>query len=280
MLSLLGTVASTFMQNSAQKKSMGDYNNQVRKQNKLLQDQFTDRQKKINEARTQQGRTFQEMASAQDAEFAKQKDLARQKQQVLEQAVQQPTNQGMKAPEFDQAVDRRNQLFRDTAGAPTADFNPTGPAAPDTAENRILRSAQEKASLRENDKTAGMVDALSRMGALGDQQQRQQALFRDMNVGMSDVAQDAQAGSRALDFKLRTPGYRMGALSNVMGEQASMPYYRGQEPTYRQPNTLFADILGGASQLAGMYGFYQKPPGGVGADVDRLIAQNPGGIFR
>ncbi len=259
-LSAAGTVASMFMQNKAQQSAMKDYNSQVGRQNKLLQDQFQDRQKKIGEARTQQGRTFKTMADAQDAEFARQKELAAKKQQVFEQAAQKPVNVGAESPEFQQAVDRREQMFKEVGVTP--DFAPMGA---DTAENRVLRSSAEKANLKEKTKTDGMIGALNKMGAMGDTEQKQGQLFRDLTVGLGDVAQDAKAGSRALEYKLRNPEYRMGALSNVMGEQANMPYFRGREPQYQQPNTLFADILGGASQLGGMYAFHQ--PAGTGGKL-------------
>lgn len=255
-LSALSTGASMYMQNQAQKSSMKRYNNEVTQQNRMLSQQYADRQKKINSARDEQAKTFQQVADQQDAELANQRKIAAEKQALFQDMAQKPVVKGADSPEFQQAVDQRNQLFTDTATTPS--YMPSGT---DTAENRVLRSAAEKANLREKEKTSGMADALSRMGAMGDVQQAQGQLFRDLNLGLTDKANEAQSGTTMLNYKLRSPEYHMGALSNVMGEQASMPYFRGQEPQYKPPNTLFADLLGGAGQLGSMYSFYQ--PGAV-----------------
>lgn len=247
---LAATAGGTILSQQQQQSSMKNYNNQVAQQNQLLQDQFMERQQKIKNSQNDQARVFKEMSDAQDAEFAKQTELARQKQQAFEQSVNQPVVKGADSQEFQNAVEARNQLFRDTAQQVTPDFGTSNKSG---TENRVLRQAAEKALADKEEKTTGIVDAQSRMSALQDVAQQQGQLFRDINTQMNDVAQDANASSRLLSYKLRQPEYRMGAQSAVQGEQVNTPYFRGQEPVYRTPNTLFADLLGGAGQLGMIY---------------------------
>lgn len=247
---LAATAGGTIMANQQQKSAMKDYNSQVTRQNKLLTDQFSERQTKIKNSQDAQARLFQEISADQDAEYAKQSELARQKQQQFEESVRQPVTQGAQSQEFQDAVDARNQLFRDTAKTVTADFGTSNRSG---TENRVLRQAAEKEMQDKSEMTAGVADARSRMSALQDVQQGQAQLFRDIGVNMSDIAKDANASSKLLDYKLRTPEYLMGAHSAVQGEQVNTPYFRGQEPFYRTPNTLFADLLQGGGQLGVSY---------------------------
>lgn len=252
-LSLAGTAASSVMQAQSQQKSMRNYNNQVAAQNDLLQRQFTDRQNKINSARDQQAALFKEISDAQDAEFAKQTAMAKDKERLFQEAASRPILKAADSPEFQQAVDSRNRLFADTV-AP-ANYNSSD--SENTAENRVLRAAAEDAQGKERGKAAGMAGALAKMSALQDNAQGQTQLFRDLNVGLGDAASNATQSMNMLNYRLRAPQYRMGALSNVMGEQQNMPYFRGNEPTYKPGNTLFADLLGGASSIGANYAFRQ-----------------------
>lgn len=247
--SAASTVGGTVMANEQQKKSMRRYNNEVSDQNRLLSQQYAERQNQINNARDQQAKVFQEIGAQQDAEFAKQTELAKKKQQVFQQAAEQSVNKGAESQEFADAVANRMNLFNETA---PADY---GASTSGGTENRVLREAAEKSHTAAAERSGGIANALARMGALNDVGQRQNDLFRSLDTNLGDVAKEANTSSNLLSAKLRTPEYRMGALSAVMGEAANTPYYRGQEPVYRTPNTLFADALKGAGQL-GMTGYF------------------------
>lgn len=254
-LSLAGTVGSTLLSGQAAKRSEKNYNNQVRAQNDLLQRQYQDRQNKINQARNSQAELFKNIADSQDEEFAKQRELAAQKEQIFQNAAADTVNRGALSPDFDQAVDERKRLFQEQLQPTDYGISNNG-----SVENKVLRIAADNANAAEQARSGGIADALARMGALQDVQQKQGGLFRNLTTGLNDVAQTSAARQRLLESKLRAPQYRMGALGAVMGEQQNTPYYRGVEPVFKRPNTIAADILGGASSLAGMYAFRQPAP--------------------
>lgn len=243
--STAATAGSAVMQNRAQQKNMKRYNEQVNQQNRLLESQHADRQQKINAAKDEQARTFNEVAGEQDAEFEKQRNLAKEKQKLFKDMATKPLNTA-DAPEMQDAVDKRNQMYAESARELPASYSAPANA---TTENRVLRDLGEKSALNEKTRTSGIADAMARMGAMGDVKGKQAALFRDLGVGMNDFADDAASSSRALDYRLRPKEYRMGALGASMGEQANMPYFRGTEPVYKPPNTLLPDLLGGAGQI-------------------------------
>lgn len=251
-LSAAATVAGTVSSNNAQKSQMRNYNNQVNQQNRLLEQQYADRQKKTYAARDEQAKVFNEIATAQDAEFAKQQELAKQKQKVFQEALQQPAVGGDQTPLFEGAVAKRNQLFTDTGGDLPGSYGSTDGAT----ENRVIRQAAEKAKSNKAEKTSGIIGSLSRMSAYQDVDQQQGELFRDLNLDMGDVASEARGRSRLLDFKLRPSQAKMGALGASIGETTQAPYFRGTEPIYTPPDTTFSDILSGAGQL-GMDAYFQ-----------------------
>lgn len=243
--STAATAGGTIMQNQAQKKQMKRYNQEVNTQNRLLESQHADRQLKINAAKDEQARTFNEVASAQDMEFEKQRNLSKDKQKLFQDMATKPINTA-DAPEMQAAVDKRNQMYAESARELPASYSAPANAA---TENRVLRDYGEKADMKEKTRTTGIADAMARMGAMGDVKGKQAALFRDLGTGMNDIADTAASGSRALDYALRPKEYRMGALGASMGEQANTPYFRGTEPVYKPPNTLLPDLLSGAGQI-------------------------------
>lgn len=250
--------AGQVMNRQAARKTEKRYNEQVNQQNRLLEQQYSDRQKKIYAAKDQQADTFNQIANQQDEEFANQKALQEKKAQLFQDVAKQPVNTAA-APEAEQARADRNKLFADTDITFAGGYNPT---ANGTTEDRVLRTAADKANLNEKTRTGGIADAQARIGAQGDVQQKQGGLFRDMSAGMNSISGDAQAGQRALEMRLRRPQYRMGALGASMGEQANTPYFRGVEPQMQQPNTLFGDLLTGTGQIGTQY-FTTKLPKAV-----------------
>ena len=247
-----GTAYGTISANNNAKAAGRKYNNEVSAQNKMLSEQYADRTAKINEARDAQAEVFKNIGVQQDEEFARQTELAKKKQQVFQQSVEQPVIQNVASPEFADAVASRNKMYEDSALALPADY---GASANGETENRVLRDAAEKALTLRKDRSGKMADALSRMGAVEDTGQKRAELFRALDINMGDVAQDAATSANTLSTKLRTPEYRMGALSAVMGENANTPYYRGTEPMYRTPNTLWSDLAKGGGQL-GMNAYF------------------------
>jgi hypothetical protein len=265
--SLAATAGGAYMNNRAQNKSMRQYNTQVTQQNKLLSDQFADKQRLMNQNKDSQARLFNEMGAAQDAEFQNQTRLADEKSRAFQEAVKDPVMVGgAKSPAFDQAVNDRVKMFTDTSTDLPGNF---GVANSGGTENRVLRMAADKDKAARDAKSLGIATAQAKMAALGDADQAQGNLFRNLDVKMGDFARQADAGTRALSSKLRLPEYRMGALGNAMGEAAQTPYFRGQEPVYRTPNTLFGDVLTGLGQIGSSYVF--KQPGAAGATAKPWI---------
>jgi hypothetical protein len=257
LLAIGSTVGGTLLSNQQNKKSMKRYNEEVTRQNKLLSDQHADRQAKINAARDQQGKIFGDVVSAQDAELKNQQKLSKEKQRIFEETTQKPVIAANASPEFEQAVGNRERIFNSIQ--PTADYST--PAATGSTENRVLRQAAEKAKSEQTEKAMGVVGAQNKLSAMQDVDQSRTQLFRDLDRGLTDKATEAQAGQGILQNKLRLPEYRMGAQSAVMGENANMPYFRGQEPIFKRPNTTAADILSGLGTLGSMYSFYQPKAG-------------------
>jgi len=69
------------------RKAEKRYNEQVNNQNRMLEQQYADRQQKIYAAKDEQANTFNQIASEQDAELANQKALAEKKSQLFQDIV-------------------------------------------------------------------------------------------------------------------------------------------------------------------------------------------------
>jgi hypothetical protein len=259
--SLVSTAGGAVMGNQQQKRATKKYNNQVSAQNRLLSEQFADRQKQVGAAKEDQAKVFNEIASKQDAEFERQKQLAAEKEQVFKEALQKPSLIAAQSPAFDESVANRDKMFKDTDGFSMPDYG--GNAAAST-ENRVLRDAADKSLEKQSAKSNKVAGALSKISALRDANQGQAELFRDLGTGIKDVANKAVESSRLLNFSLRPQQYRMGALDASMRDRASAPYYRGEEPVFRYPNSTASDILMGAGKLGSTAAF-------MGADPSKIF---------
>lgn len=248
------TAGGAYLSNQQQKKSMQNYNNQVTDQNRRLSEQFAEKQKLINDSKTQQGKVFNDIAAQQDAEFNKQTEFAKQKAKLFQDMAAQPVVQGAASPEFQQATAARQSLFTDgTAGALPGSFD-----VGSENKDKVLREAEAKIGGAEKARTAGITGAQAKIGALGDVASSQNRLFQDVGIKMGDIATDANRSTNLLSGSLRLPEYRMAALGAAAGDAAGTPYFRGQEPVYRTPNTLFADLLQGGGQL-GLSSIFRQP---------------------
>jgi hypothetical protein len=243
MASAGATAGGAYLNHQQQKSSMKDYNNQVTRQNQMLTDQFAEKQRKINDAKTQQGKVFNDIATQQNDEYAKQVEFAKQKAQLFQDMAAKPVIQAAASPEYQDAVASREQLFTD-GGALPGSFDVGG-----GTQDKVLREAEANIGGAEKARTKGITGAQAKIGALSDVAGTQNRLFQDVGVKMGDIATDANRSTNMLSGSLRLPEYRMAALGAAAGEEANTPYFRGQEPVYRTPNTLFADLLGGAGQL-------------------------------
>lgn len=253
LIGLAGTAGSTMLNASAQNKSMNQYNDQVTRQNALQTQQFQDRRKQIEAGKDEQERLFKDIASKQDIEYAKQQQMAKDKQARFQEAVQDSTVKQNDAPEFAQATGDRRQLFRDVSG-PKADY---GASAAGGTENKVMRLAAEKIGGEQDGTTDKVVGALAKMGAMQDVDQQRTQLFRELGLDLDTMARDAQGSARVASVGTESERQRLGAVSGSMGEAAQAPYFRGEEPVYRPPNTMVGDILGGGSQLLSTYGYMQ-----------------------
>lgn len=253
--STVATGAGQYMNYRAGKKAEKRYNEQVNNQNRLLEKQYADRQQKLYAGKDEQARIFNETAAAQDAELENQKKMSAEKQQLFQDMLANPINTAA-APEAEAARAERNKLFADTDVTLGGSYNPT---ANGTTENRVIQDAAEKAQAKEGKKTAGIADAAARLGAMGDVRAKQGILFGDLTNETNTINADAQAAQRLLEMRLRPKQYRSGAVGAAMGDAVQTPYFRGEEPVFQQPNTLFGDLMSGAGQLGTSYFTTQLP---------------------
>lgn len=245
----------TMMQQQQQKAQMKRYNNQVNSQNALLTQQYADRTRRINEARDESARSANEMSAAQRLEFEKQTRMADEKAQSFQTATQDNALRGANSDAFAEGVAKRNQLFNDTDMP--ADYSVPNSGG---TENRVVQAANEKAMAKSKTKTAGVADAAARMASLQDAGIAQNDLFRDIGVKLNDAGDRARSSSAALTNKMRLPQYHMQAVTAAAGDNAAQPYFRGEEPQYKPPNTMFADIFTGGGGLLANYAFRQPQP--------------------
>lgn len=247
-LSLASTAAGTVLNNRAAQNSAKNYNNQVNAQNRLLEQQYADRQNKIYQAQGEQAKAFTEQSAAQEEEFKRQTEFAKKKQQAFEAALQQPQASGATTQNIDSYAGQRGKLFADMPNTMPGSFATAAPTNEST-EDRVLRESAEKSGTRESAKSAGVTKALAQISGAQDATQAQGALFRDLGTKLNDVASDSAASSNLLSYKLRPVDYRMNALGNVIGQQVNTPYFRGQEPIARAPNSTIADVFSGLGNL-------------------------------
>lgn len=248
LASAAATAGGAVMTNQAQKSSAKQYNNQVTQQNNLLQQQFQDRQEKINNARDAQARVFQQTADLQDQENARQTQMLQEKAKAFQEAAAQP-EVGAKSPVIDNSMNSRLSAFAAEPTQIAADYGLSSTAGGGSSEDRILRDHAAGAEAAQSARSSGIVAALSRMGATQDAASKQGQLFTDIGRGINDAGLEADASSRLLDSKLRAPDYKMNSLGQVIGEQVSTPYFRGQEPWARPADTTAGDVLGGLGQI-------------------------------
>ena len=255
-LSAAASGVGMVMQNRAQNASMKNYNNQAAQQNQLLQQQFQDKNEKINAARESQARVFQNMAAMQDEENARQTQMLKDKASLFQSQVAQPEI-GAGSPVVGAEAVARQEMAAPTQLA--ADYAAPSGQSPASSEDRILREHNAATADRQSARSSGIVAALSRMGATQDAASKQGALFSGMARSINDANTECAASSGILNNKLRRPEYDNSRFGQVIGEQASTPYFRGQEPWLRPANTTFGDILSGAGSI-GLNSYFMGAP--------------------
>lgn len=248
-----GSMAIAKSQNAAAGRH---YNVEVAQQNALLNKEFQDKQKMITSNQNTQNSEFDQMTDAQKKAFGEVTDLANQKSGVVQDAVSAPGNAftGTNSNVFANSVMDRNARTASAEAAPTA-YSPTG-ASGDIASHVLSAMAADQQAKRAA-VTGGVTNAQAQMGALSDTGQAQGQLFRNIDLGMNDIARKATNVNNTLISTERLPQEQINQQNQVNADLLGQPLFRGAEPMYRAPNTAIADLMGSAGKAV-LFGAGQK----------------------
>lgn len=256
ILGLVSSVGGSFLSNRAQQQSVKQYNQQAQHQNEMLQKQFQDKQAKIQLAREGQAKVFEDITNQQSAEVENQKSIRDERQKQFQESLAKgddlTTNNAAAVASTNQA----DQLYADTGHQLPASYQTPTTGSPST-ENRVIDSINSETAGQKSKIAEAIAKALASTTALNASGTARAGGIADLATTQNDYANKANASENLLNAGLRPLDYKMKAFSNVMGEEASDPYYRGVEPSYAAPRDPFGSILQGAGSLGTTYAFMQ-----------------------